>query len=881
MGITCSSCTSKSYIPVVSSETVPKPASGSVPRHRDSTQKKPKLNLITSQNTSKNFKEAPTAVITNKKKSEEDIQNILKTLRNHFIFKNLDNDSQLAILDHVQHYAINAKELIFKQGDPGVSFFCVAKGRLEVIANGERTVIGPGCGFGEMALLDDRPRAATIRTIDNCSLWGVDRKTFNAAIKRLNEINYEENKKFINSIPIFEPLTSVQKELIVSALVTQKWQCGQTIIKEGDSGDLFYIIKEGHVICFENKIEKRELGKGEYFGEQALIYNTFRTATVIAGSDLKLVSIGRDSLMQVLGDKLEFILYQNSQLISIDKSPVLRSLNQGQISSMLKVSKIIRYKPGEVVIPRDSPKCKKFFMILKGSIRGPTSDIGVHCCIGDKEIAQRDQSLYQMDYLANVETDVAEVNLEEFEKEIGGEITQVTLNNEANNVLSKVQLLRSLSTDKVKMLTMALRILHCDDNEVIVQENNPGDSFYIIKSGLVKVFKGGVYIRDITKHDYFGERAVLFNDFRTATVIAVGQVDLWVLYKRDFFEIINESIRKQLLKRIELQDSTVMLDELVPVKVIGTGMFGNVFLVCHKTKNTLYALKTVSKLKIQYLDISENLILERRVLLQLDHTMILKLIRTYKDANRIYFLLEYVKGLDLFDVLIAMQTVREESAKFYIACLLLTVEHLHDRSIVHRDIKPENIMVDEEGYTKLIDFGTAKILNGRTYTTVGTPHYMAPEVILRNGYGTSVDLWSLGIVLYEIIYGKVPFGNDEEDPKSIYEKILEYKLDLKSSPYIGANYKSFIQQLLSTNPAARLGGSMEKLKNHPWLHTFNWNRLISRQLKPPFIPPSDLNQVLNPQPTPIQSYILDIESLSETPHRRSSFNEPDNWDSEF
>jgi Serine/threonine protein kinase len=102
--------------------------------------------------------------------------------------------------------------------------------------------------------------------------------------------------------------------------------------------------------------------------------------------------------------------------------------------------------------------------------------------------------------------------------------------------------------------------------------------------------------------------------------------------------------------------------------------------------------------------------------------------------------MEYVKGQDLFDVLMLVQTIREESAKFYVACLLLTIEHLHDRNIVHRDLKPENIMIDDEGYPKLIDFGTAKIVNGRTYTTVGTPHYMAPEIILRNGYGSSIDL---------------------------------------------------------------------------------------------------------------------------------------------
>ena len=204
--------------------------------------------------------------------------------------------------------------------------------------------------------------------------------------------------------------------------------------------------------------------------------------------------------------------------------------------------------------------------------------------------------------------------------------------------------------------------------------------------------------------------------------------------------IINENIRKQLIKRIDLQESTVMLSELHPVKAIGSGTFANVSLVMHKQKKTLFALKTVSRQKIQLFDIYENLILERKILMELDHTMIVKLIKTFKDYNRIYFLMEYIPGKDLFYVLNELQTVREDSAKFYIGCLLIIIEYLHERNIIHRDIKPENIMIDDEGYPKLIDFGTSKIVIGRTYTTVGTPHYMAPEIILKSGYNSDTDL---------------------------------------------------------------------------------------------------------------------------------------------
>lgn len=827
------------------------------------------------------YREAASAIISNKAKTPEDIEIICKTLRGHFIFKNLDLYNQTAIINHVKHFSMGPKELIFAENDPGVNFFCIAKGRVEVLCNGERIVLGPGSGFGELALLDDRPRRATIKTIDQCSLWGLDRETFNSALTKLSQSNYEENKTFLNTIPILNPLTSDQKELILSALITQMWNCGQNIIKEGEIGDMLYIIKEGYVICYENKIEKRLLTKGDYFGEQALLHGIKRTATIVAGSDVKLVSICRDSLKRALGDKLEHILYMNSQMIAIGNSFTLKSLNTFQVQSLLNCSKILKFKAGESVVSRGSCKCEKLIIVLKGTIRGPTCDIGIHTCIGDKEITYKDGSVYTVDYIAITDTDVAEIVISEFEMKIGGEINKVTINNEAVAVLTKVQLLKGLSAEKVRCLTDALKLnIYCNA-DIIVQQDNPGDSFYIIKSGTVKIFQNNNYIRDITIHDYFGERAVIFNDFRTATVIATGVVECWVLHKNDFCNIINESIRKQLLKRIELQDYSVDLNELVPIKTLGTGNFGNVILVSHTEKHNIFALKSISRQKIHNLGIYDNLVLERKIMMQIDHNMIVKLIRTFKDWNRVYFLMEHVKGQDLFEVLLSMDVVREESAKFYMASILMIIEYLHERNIIHRDIKPENIMIDEEGYPKIIDFGTAKVVAGRTYTTVGTPHYMAPEIILKNGYSSSVDLWSAGIVMYEIIFGKVPFGSDEEDPKTVYEEIIEFNLDLKANPYPGGNYKNLIEQLLSVNPAARLGGSMEKLKSHVWFNNFNWNRLVSRQLKPPFVSKKKDSRIDDLTGKTVQEYILDLEGKQNTFVRKQSIFESEEWDADF
>lgn len=460
---------------------------------------------------------------------------------------------------------------------------------------------------------------------------------------------------------------------------------------------------------------------------------------------------------------------------------------------------------------------------MKGKLKYKSERIAAEVfeCLGDTEIAESDSGIYLEDIIAEGECDVAEITCHEFEESIGGQYEQIATNNEAISVLKRVKVLRGLSSEKFDALHRALRVVAYEDGAVIVQQNDPGDSFFIIKTGKVDVIKDGIGVRTITKHDYFGERSVLFNDYRTATVVAKGSVSCWILHQEDFLQAIDENIRTQLIKRIELQDDNITLNDLAIVKVLGKGMFGNVFLVVHKHQNRLYALKTVDRRKIERYEIQENLLLERAILFQLDHSLIVKLVRTFKDSKRIYFLMEFVRGMDLFDVLRQMNEVSDQEAKFFVGSLIVILEHLHERDIIYRDLKPENVMVDEEGYLKLIDFGISKIVHGRTYTIVGTPHYMAPEIIIGKGYGHTADYWSVGIMLYEFLCGGVPFGEDQEDPYAIYEKILERKLVYPSFVSRNLPAKPMIDQFLSKSPAMRTGGSIENLKNNPWFSGFN------------------------------------------------------------
>ena len=339
-------------------------------------------------------------------------------------------------------------------------------------------------------------------------------------------------------------------------------------------------------------------------------------------------------------------------------------------------------------------------------------------------------------------------------------------------------------------------------------------------------------LRTIGPNDFFGERAILKNEPRTATVVALIETKCWVLSRDDFLSILDKSLQSYLIKRMQLQNDSISLTDLSLINLIGKGQFGSVFL-CRDKNKVEYALKTIPHGIIAHYDIAENLKLERKILLLLDHPMIVKLVKTFKDQKRVSFLMEYVKGKDLFDVLREINILKESDSLFYSACLVLMLEHVHSFKIIYRDLKPENVMVDYDGYPKLVDFGISKIINGRTYTVIGTPHYMAPEVITGKGYNIQVDYWSLGIIIYEFIYCIVPFGSKEDDPYSIYEKILERNLQFpeRGSLPIANN---LIKQLLNANPSMR--GTIETIKTHKWFKGVPWDNLLSKAFKPPIIP---------------------------------------------
>ena len=536
--------------------------------------------------------DAPTAIKTDKRKGEKDIILINQSLLKHFIFNSLTTIQRKAIIESMKFLEIEPQQIVFEQGSKGAAFFIIASGQVEVIINEKKvTVLKFGDSFGELALLHDTFRSATVKTLIKTSLWSLDRNAFRNTLEELNAQNYEENHRFIHSIPVFESLNDKQKDSLVTALSVLKFSNGTKIISEGDPGDLLYIIKEGSVVCTQQGKEVRKMTKGDYFGEQALYYGLTRTATIIAAEDVECAVLGREDLVSCLGASLQLVIYKNTMRIAFLKNPSLSKLVLNQTENIINKMEIKNYASGHIVIPAGTPKNAGIYIIVKGELRdssNPRNNYKYLDIIGINEILNDIRGDFETDIMSTEEVDITYITSSSFFHSIGGNFLYVTTINEAMNSLKRVYLFKTLSNEQLMKLVNALKTQDFADGQVIMEQNSIGETFYLIKWGKVEIVRDGQSLRNIGKNDYFGERSLLFDNYRSASVIARKPVSCWVISKSDFIGLLNEELRNQLMERIELQDDTISLSDLSIVKILGHGMFGNVFLVVHKTKKKLY-----------------------------------------------------------------------------------------------------------------------------------------------------------------------------------------------------------------------------------------------------------------------------------------------------
>ncbi|XP_019165275.1 PREDICTED: serine/threonine-protein kinase tricorner [Ipomoea nil] len=400
----------------------------------------------------------------------------------------------------------------------------------------------------------------------------------------------------------------------------------------------------------------------------------------------------------------------------------------------------------------------------------------------------------------------------------------------------------------------------------------------------------------ITKQKVAAAKQYIENHYKEQMRILKERKERRILLEKKLADAdVSEEDQSNLLKFLEKKETEYMrlqrrkmgADDFELLTMIGKGAFGEVRICREKTTDHVYAMKKLKKSEMLRRGQVEHVKAERNLLAEVDSNCIVKLYCSFQDQEYLYLVMEYLPGGDMMTLLMRKDTLTEDEARFYVAETVLAIESIHKHNYIHRDIKPDNLLLDRYGHLRLSDFGLCKPLdcstiqegdfsvgenpgagskgydqtaapkrtqqeklqhwqkNRRTlaYSTVGTPDYIAPEVLLKKGYGMECDWWSLGAIMYEMLVGYPPFYSD--DPMSTCRKIVNWKSHLKfpEEARLSPEAKDLISKLLC-NVSRRIGTKgADEIKVHPWFEGIDWDRIY--EMKAAFIP--EVNDELDTQ----------------------------------
>ena len=811
--------------------------SNNVKRGGASKKKKEKMQVVAKDKSEKkvNHEKKVLELIHERNPEKEDYDMIYDIISKHFFLQTLTHQAKEEIIISMSLYKVSKGVTLYTQGTPGNFWYIVQSGELSVYMNDKQVgQLKNGQSFGERALMDGTLRSNTIIAETDCKLWALKRQVFRKIIEFIFTSNYEENIKFLDQVNL--PIESTLKSIMANNLIQEIYLKGQYICREGEFGSSLYIIKDGEVECLKGETVIRILKKGDNFGQKALLEGAVRSLDVKAKTDCKIYSISAEFFKNQYGDNFRQVLYFNFITISFNNSKIFKKINSKIIAKSFQYFNFRSLKNNELVYPKGQKITDKLCVVLEGNIvdkKINKVEAKRYEILYEKKLSENSEDTLKNNLVAEPDCILAEIDFAKFKETVGGDLNEAQTKSNQLASFEHVPMFRILSDDKIEFLQNNLKIESFANGKKIITQGEIGDKLFIIKKGRVDFFVNSRYIRSLNDGEEFGARSlILSTEKRSATAIANGEVTCYTLTAEIFKSILEPNLYEYFTNKIFLEDNTIELKDLDNVKELGSGNFGSVNLVRNKKNKFLYAIKALNLEQIKLENLEECVEVERDVLLKIDHPFIMKMVKYLKNDRYIFFINEYIKGKELWEVIRDIGLLNKEQTQYYGGSILLAIDYLHKQKIIYRDIKPENVMVSVKGYIKIIDFGTVKEIQDRTSTIIGTSHYMAPEITKGEGYSFQVDIWSIAICMYEFFCGKLPFGEDYDDPMDIYRAVSQEELTFPSFVK-DEKFMQLMQKMLRKSPTNRLW-KFKQIKEDPYFKDFDWNKLISLSYPPPY-----------------------------------------------
>eukprot|EP00442_Polarella_glacialis_P001320 CAMPEP_0115136026 /NCGR_PEP_ID=MMETSP0227-20121206/56115_1 /TAXON_ID=89957 /ORGANISM="Polarella glacialis, Strain CCMP 1383" /LENGTH=920 /DNA_ID=CAMNT_0002542955 /DNA_START=58 /DNA_END=2821 /DNA_ORIENTATION=+ len=818
-----------------------------------------------------------------------------KVLQKHFLFAGLEDSERDLVIQYMSPTTVQTGEKVFSQGDAGDCCYIIQSGVFTVIIDDEHLKqLKSKHSFGELALIYNCNRTASVSCGSEGVLWKMDGDGFRFSMEKMSQKHLHRAMNFFQYDPTFSHLTEQERNGLAGACTVQVFSAADEIMREGEVGNWMFIVVEGTVQTVDQFGNSAKATAGTLLGSAAVMYTKQQILGARAVDNVTCLAVGKCAIERLLGP-VEKVLRRSAikfLLLNVTSGDLgfFKQLSDHQQNLLVDTFKEACFSQGDVIVTAGARA--QLIIVRDGEVAvlkaTPADRPGLDTAQFLRETAVEilkpgqvygatpmvNNSTMQHSLVALGVTRIHRVGTAMVVKVLEEELSEVIRLNEIKKVLGGIFLFKNLQSEQMDRVVRSLECKSFLQGSTVVQQGEEATHFWLIQQGLIGVFKDGERLRNLLRWDYFGERGLLLHERRSATCKAEEDSMCLCLHKDVFADIVG-TFRKELEHRMMLQDVQINMEDLKTKAVVGRGAFGIVKLVHHRSDtNIMYALKCLSKKRVVRTGQQHPTVMEREINSQCYHPCIMHFITTLQDKTHVYFLTEFLGGGDLFTSIREIGNLTKEQSMFYSGSIALALEYLHARSIMYRDLKPENVLLDFNGFAKLVDFGCCKKAL-RTASLVGTPEYFAPEAIIGKGYTCAIDWWTLGVMMHEFIVGPLPFGRDTEDQLELLRQIMEDPLFFPS--YVDDESAiSVVSGLLERTPELRLGASSrgaKEIKEHAYFASFDWDGIVGRTLRVPWVP--DVKR--------LQDHWLEEETLSKSSDNDESELDPSDeiWCAEF
>ena len=805
--------------------------------------------------------------------------NISNTFLYHYLFYTTNEENLLFIIKQLKEFQIGENSVVFNENDPGSNIFIIKSGTVLLSSKNSKNqkILESGTIFGELAVVKDNiKRTYDATAMTNLSFYSLEKSVFqeiSPSFIHRNSFQFELfnflDEDTRDSLELLAISLEFKKNKIITDLNGLFWIKKGTICLcdlDGNEKDIYFTDEFIGILKYTNKDDK------DFENNTILSKNSEEISNmkIIAKEDVLCTVIPDFAFIEIFGLNFKVKLFSSFFRNTICENKYMKNIfDSNSLIDIIKLFNLREYKNNDMLsseLPDDIQK--KIIIIVEGqalaySNNGQEKNIMVPCQIIGEELFLGEESkniIVESNHLISLEC-----SWDIFKEKMT--LMNTSLEN-CINELNSISFFKGLNIYKLIEIAKNIVVENFEKNYKVIKKGDKVEFVYFIKNGTVIFEEDKEIFKEYHEGNSFGE-IIIFNGKPAYGEITVTSDNciLFKISKKYFFELLSEPIlNKKTKQKLCLEDMEIFPKNLFYIATLHKGTTSNIYLVHNKIY--VYVMKAFYIQKFYQASAFEgkavrNVLNEKEASKIMDNPFLLKYVKTLKNSNWCFFIEEFINGILLSEYIRMCKPFRSiEITRFYSACFFLMLEALQRVGLIHRDIRQNNIMIGKNGYPKLIDFSCCKrVLNDKTNTLIGTPYFMAPEVLKGKNYSYSCDYWSVGVLIYFIFYGEYPFGNNTTQPDTIYKEIINKTIEFKEVEfeYNENSLQELLNGLLNKNEKLRTS-NLEQVKKIDFFKAIDFYKLKRQEIKSPFIPEVvkfDYKKELNNISKPFNMFILE------------------------